>query len=638
MLIHAVTLYKTPLDPDYTNVFDDVTDANYKSFLDLNYSKTEPLPEIADTVRSLRSSGNTVDIIVIGEKEYLRDYNYCCLQISEALDTPKRYVYYFIMGMDSTSNVNPSSTRISLKYDAFSNNRILLTDSLYNDENMIIRRHYEECKFDISTHKVTTCGIITEEKPVELDGTADTKEKLLWIKARISAEKIHYISSVLPATQLPYLCGGCVPTNGSAPIVFIPFCGIVYQGTTIKIDQRCLGWKDDNNTIVARFVETNPDDSSKKTIIPILSSNEKVLSMELTFHAPFDVEKVVSAGNTYYYKVTNSENFNATHFKPGYTILYDEQSNSLFESAPIFSSLTSRFPVKALVSPDYSYSDDGEYYETSVEFTEDIVDPLTEHGITALLNYESRIKAFPYKHKALYYNKCWHSLIPHKDSTLYFGRYYKLGYYAPKFCVALLDNFNAKAKETLENNGQLIQSVDSLQYFMRNNGNKLIAGALGSMVHYTDTDTSTGVSINTSGIWNAIASVRDADNAMDTYKIPAVEATSDLLQDLVLEIDFDIADERQKISIAKDFHYNGININNYESVRTNYHTIFDKVQTSNCSLPFILNERDRIELEEAYNRGVRRWHIATSVKNFDFLWFNKNLLNLSKEQYKMWEA
>ena len=206
----------------------------------------------------------------------------------------------------------------------------------------------------------------------------------------------------------------------------------------------------------------------------------------------------------------------------------------------------------------------------------------------------------------------------------------------------------------------------TLEYFIRNNGNTVLTNLLNSAISSIAGIASAGAGITKytpkkhnltkkylkatakakinesadfgESILSTASKIKDADNQSDLYNMPTIDAVNDLYQDIIYDIDYEFYDDYEKKDIYNDIHMYGENINRYESIRINYHVTFDYVKTINCSLPFIMNERERTEIENAYDRGITRWHYdkeKMKYRNYKIFVseFNKKLINLSKIQF-----
>lgn len=95
------------------------------------------------------------------------------------------------------------------------------------------------------------------------------------------------------------------------------------------------------------------------------------------------------------------------------------------------------------------------------------------------------------------------------------------------------------------------------------------------------------------------------------------------------------ADNGDIEGVLNDMYMYGYKRNTAKSVKENCRTWFDFCQTSSCSLPEITNYMDRNILEQAFNRGVTKWHWGPLGLQSNF---NKNINNIEREWIKTEDA
>ena len=142
MKIKSLTLYKTELDAQYTNVIDGGRDDSYN----LSTLKTDIFdaffsPYVIYNSNNIKSVKETDGVCVISiGKEYediLSDgYNYAII------NTGKKNIYYFIVGMESLNDGPTPSMFITLERDAWCNNIVYFTNHIEEDANNVVRSHF----------------------------------------------------------------------------------------------------------------------------------------------------------------------------------------------------------------------------------------------------------------------------------------------------------------------------------------------------------------------------------------------------------------------------------------------------------------------------------------------------------------
>lgn len=279
------------------------------------------------------------------------------------------------------------------------------------------------------------------------------------------------------------------------------------------------------------------------------------------------------------------------------------------------------------------------------------------HDITTLdnMNFSRSIysEMYPYKYKALYFNGKIEPLIPYPKTskvdvifdTSDITPFIRLKFYARDTKAQYISK-----PIPLDNSGQLSTAIALYDSYQRASGNKLTAQKVASIYSAIKqgltgissiglgvaSSASTGgtvglstlvsgvVGLATSPIDGAIsygslnAQISDIKNSQDIYTIPTVNASSDPLQDLVIVRVFKwVSDEEMKTAVMNIEQY-GIEHQDYVSLFSGAHKLYDYIRTVNCQLPNIVNKNERATLERIFNRGATMWYLLGENVSTDY--------------------
>lgn len=680
MEFYSITFFECPLDDKHENVFDgynDVIEYVNKLLEIYSYHST------ASNYTARRIENGNISTVVKMKYEIIENCSYAVINKSDNPNNPNYEAFFVVSKKSLNDSTLNSTTQVELKEDVFVKwHNLLFNSASSNDINYIKRRHYEDFavpKLIDGEYKLFTNTFLSNEGEVKTTGSAKTIQKPLWYRVRVSGET-YFAPSDLSFRDEQYATG-VITTAVSAPVVYIPFCVASITGNYVAIDYSIYGcgfWNHGNFLTIWEFMDGNNDAKG------IYFNTENILSVELTFYSPigyyidnvnhrmligrWDEGEFHGDNNTNDLSGTDSS---ATPNKNWIRYAFDTNNDVSLSNSLFYKSIPEGFtPEVAYSVPAIVWSGtDGSYekYIDLKEFVDDdgttLIQALSSKSIGKIINYEARMLKYPYKYKSVFINGEERVLLPNdSDSTEY--RLYIQWISSPHpRCTLTLDDKVSMPLTTLKTNGECVVTIDSKEYFMRNNGNKIISdvlssvtGAVGSIGSFAagkkiktrngnltkaftrglqqrsiagGTDTFSTINQN-------ISNIRDADNAADVVKNVDIDALDDLKQDLITEIDYEIVNKSLYKTVLYDIHYFGENVDLIESVKNNYHMNFDYVETIECNLNFVPNIGDRNEIEFAYNRGLTRWHMNNINENnsFDMSVFNKNLLNLSKNAYK----
>lgn len=691
ILTNECFIAKTPLDSDYLNVFDNYPSKEFyyntikRIYESLTYTFTE---------RSIKEDNGRITFTVPPKNnvsfKFLSECNYLGLKLRNG------YRFYFILEIvDQFTNKDTGDISVTYlcKLDSFTENYESLNNSNYNDKNHIVRRHIEETYIDNNELKPLLINTIEEE--VETYPTAyRTDTKVLWARIRCNTE----LSIMRPYRRLD---DGTIETEGGLdaygsyekykheisnnpsssiyPVFYIPLAYVRVRGfgepeivdtckyATTKYELN------NNNSILWQMLDENGK------LRGITSETKGVISIELTYYSPY----------SYYTTTVNNKYLIAGRedLRVSGSVLVIEDSVFYLENSPTASNATvSRFAIdtvthtplivkeesKLIINPiqgefllAYNIEDNirgySETFNPFVGYIPTMSPSILEKDFGTVLDYEMRLKRYPYKFLTFKVKDNYIKIIPNeKSNNIYLDIIYD-----NKTCInyKISDSVTRQAKQfnSVYSDSQAIQGLDSGSEYLRNNGFSMLTNVVGGMVgtmtkgshinstfkrsvkkgsrlkevgretseyskHTTDPSRSVG----------AIASFIDADNSADFVQMPTLDAFNDMVQDCIMVGVSDILYDCDIERLFYDFHYYGINIGKIMSIRDNYHELFDYISTAECSLPFVSNRDQRSEIESAYDRGITRWHFLSIIDEYEYseeflnlVWMNKDYVNLS---------
>ena len=645
-LTKQLTLFKTPLSPTYENVYDDYsTYIDYENFLLNNFQHIEI--EIVDEMDVGRDKSvidkNGIFSLVINNYSSMdiHDYNYCCFETDKTTSKP---LFAFILSVDSLNDSRTSpSCRINCQLDAWTHN-IFDMQSGY-DVNFTECRHMIESEEDGGSLKALPFITTEGDLIVECKGEAQLP-RLLWARITVGNE-IKCVRAFDTLTLESAADCGAYPLSETTPVFFIPMFVCVPLTGEIKYEYRTA--VDSANGLIRILC-----DSEK--VNGLLTSGTELISVELTYYAPYDY---ILSGD----KVIISAVHTIPESNGNVYTLYDKVGSPLFSQSRIFATET-RTLGKQVNYANKKYENNLIIYQ---KYFPSSLGNLNDEGYYDDLI--GRLLYYPYSYESFTFNQKEIRAIPELDRK--YLRAYIDFQDTPKPIVKIYQEHNDGTIEyvdfeTANGNGEVVTTIDSYEYFKRNNGNKILIGAILSVFGSTKTvpnmthtvgrfpDGSTtllnsayqegdakvlsaGKIAGAMGL--AMATVADADNKFDDYKIPQSDAYDNpFMQDFIGKKRYSYILSLDSQKLKRKLHNFGININKYLSVREKTHYTFDYVRTNNCRLPMIGNIDDRREIETAYDRGITKWHISGNATDVYMRTFSKNIPNMDLVQQEYYSV
>lgn len=593
MLVYSYQMFRTPLDDEYKNVYDNYTSVSqYLSFLN-TYSPTKTgtitVPTISRSVKSI--DGN----IVLTINQFRADeierngYNYVSVLASpEATVEPAFYRFYFIQKIESLNDNHDStltenrSCKLFLKYDAWTNNYLdyIKNSSHQQSVNKATISHVINSTNDI----VLKTDIIDMRHSYESVSTLPIGYGVLSLGVRLAKEVFAIQKSGQPV--------GTIPAQNYAPVVYIPLVHKNLSGTGTYTLKDSTG-----ETITVSGADAN-------FTIPEYLNDARVLSMWLTYYG-------ISA---------SSINVGGT-----YSLLTD---NNIVEVTLAEGDV----PFKAVTAPNYDFTEIV-LLNSSVSLA-----PTSAHGYDELKTYSEELKLYPFAGKGILVGDKiipfkypgvdnLHISISRKNSTTpnisLMGRNGTIVIFQTK--QYLLDSFAYPVGKY----------VDSLELYYMNNQSQLnvktakaIASGVfsgGKAIGSAFMGDWTGIFDNAYKMMNAAfdyellnAQATDADRSLDSYSIPAFIGSDAVYYDGTFVVDCEILDENIRREYFYDSHCNGIKVADSMTAGQVNKELFDYMRTNGCNLPDIPVLVHRKEIERAFDRGIRKFHITATNKQAAF--------------------
>ena len=608
MLIDSIILVKTPLDNEYKNVYKFELISVYIDFL-LGFPNETIMPYL---VKSVKSDNTSFNCVLLKSLTQLKDYNYAIINSNNT------YYYYFVTNFESLndSEENPSC-RIFLEKDVFANYMTILRSE--NTPNKILQCHIDDTMLDSREEHVVCKNSLTTDNALPVVRNIVYNNRILWLKITTGRE---IEASLIGIPDLPfdtyanYRGCGDNPLSAQIKVFYVPFIASNAKFAYIE-------YKNENmeDSVYLR-VRTMRD--SRDEIYGILTSSDELLSIELTYYAPFSYHYGNVNGEwsvifpfsnmiennkllfAYFYSETDSNR----------TLLYEQNifepiSPLINDNKVIFLCATQRFSLNKEsfnlniflrnALPDTISNIDG--YNISIE----------NYSL-----YEPRLYEYPYKYKSLLYNNEFHDIVPESNASTYKVEidYYNKPHALLKSYFDVFDEVPNIKYERLNRNGELQLVADSKEYYLRNNGASIGANninAIGKSIRKKDP------SVGLETLISSVASIIDADNAKDIYTEPSINALDDLIyQDGVFAVNVNAYKNTYFYNqIGESFRYYGVNWNRFGKLIEDVRTDFRYIRTEDCSIPSVKNIEDRKKLESIFNRGLTIWNIRNPTSPLD---------------------
>lgn len=598
MRIQSLTLYKTPLDSEYKNVYDDYESADdYKEFLDEAFQKIVISPE---TVKSRHDkNGHFSVIIAYYDSMELHDFNYIC--VDYGLKTPT-FAFAFITSINSINDggVSTQSCEIVCKLDAWANHYeemkecSIVTNRCTYDEN--INRYfpngnyklkYETMKNNVKYLQSNNYGVILWERV----GISDNNVKL----------------------HLPGQADTNIPTNftfsGGTIFAYRP-AALIADGSLSNLGIKTRAYKYGGSPL---FIEDTPVIKSSGFLMEIDShvTSSIISSHVLTYNVPFDYSISPNLSDPSYVLVTIDKNTSVWG-----ELIYD--SNSITVNSFIIPAYVNQSPsiktitLQELFSlPLNPTSRRYIHYNNPIDFD------------------ELALQTYPFKYYGMRINSNIIPIIPKQGSNgnIYID-YDFINKVNPSFKIYSSLNENVTWNSISPKSQLDIAQIPIDEYLYRNQ-NKLdnarnveygkmitsfISGSLLAMSGTPPIKDMGNIVMSGFALEKLNAIKEDLENTPNA--IPKqLEYSSDNIFELDnIEMWSCIANKTStdiKHYIYR-IHAYGEEISLTQKIGEKTRDVFD-YQEGDIILNCSLNEEDRNEIISAFSRGVRRWHIGDAV-------------------------
>ena len=592
MLIVAYTLFKTPLDDEYNNVYDNYTSlSDYHTFLITYADHTEQRTVDYPNQRSVKSINGDIVLPIDGlraDEIISNGYNYVEVLYQKSTSSASQPVYYFIQKVESLNDhwkdadSGKNSCKLFLKYDAWTNNYL---DYIKNSS------HQQSVNKATISHVInSTNDIVLKTDIIDMqhsyEGVSDTPigYGVLSLGVRLAKEVFAIQKNGQPV--------GTIPAQNYAPVVYIPLKHMRLTGTGTYTLKDTSG-----ETITVSGADAN-------FTIPEYLNDARVLGMWLTYYG-------ISA---------SSNNVGGT-----YSLLTD---NNVVEVTLAEGDI----PFKAVTAPNYDFTEIV-LLNGSVSLA-----PTSAHGYDELKTYSEELKLYPFTGKGILVGDKiipfkypgvdnLHITISRKNSTTpnisLMGRNGTTVTFQTK--QYLLDSFAypvGKYVDSLElyymnNQSQLnVKTAKAIAAGSFSGGKAIASAFMGNWVGIFDDSYKMMNAAFDYELLNAQA--RDADNMLDNYSIPAFIGSDSVYYDGVFVVDCEIRDENIRRECFYDFHCNGVKVADSMTAGQVNKELFDYMRTNGCNLPDIPVIVHRKEIEKSFDRGIRKFHITASNKQAAF--------------------
>ena len=606
MLIVAYTLYKTPLDDEYKNVYDNYTSlSDYHTFLTTYAEHTEQKTVDYPNQRSVKSINGDIVLPIDGlraDEIISNGYNYVEVLYQKSSTSASQPVYYFIQKVESLNDhwkdadTGKNACKLFLKYDAWTNNYLdhIKSSNHVQKVNRMTLNHYYSMNGENPTVIVKSDIPTLDTTSRSTDFNNIVGEGLLCLGIRLAYEKVDITNHNDVSVK-----DSVMPSQRYAPVIYVP-----------------VKWFKKNDTYI-----TLKDSSGQ--LLNIEGKDSIFTTQDYLNHVA-----VLDAWLTFY-----GTNVNETKNEDG---TYSLQ-NSYIVKVGLKTTDTVDKTFYAVAA--YSYS-----YGVSVDCDNYLALPSSsdyqKSGYDELKNHSENLNIYPFKSKALKIGSNIINLsinntksqiisITRNNSTIAYLNWERY----------TNENFRTPLNSMDFHIGKY---VDSLDLFYMNNSNSLVTEQSRAISKLTfgiiQTGIGTGMMAATggtfgigttlggaSGLTNSIIDlyaiqdrISDANNKLDSYSIPPQIGSDSYYYDGVFVTDMRINDEATRKSYFYECHTNGSFVCAYATVGNTERDLFDCIKTVNCNLPTIPIIAHRKEIESACDRGIRKFHTTATNKQAAF--------------------
>lgn len=612
MRYKQATLFRTPLKSDLSEVFDGfASKQHYLQFLRGAYPNNYAVNSAIDfPLRAIKTRDLETTLVIpmsneiIGSQKYYKDFNpldwnYCALtyQYYDYASTTTDHLvndvkFYFITGAESLNDDPKRGTcKLYLTEDCWANYYLDFAGSndthyqfMHRSTQNLISRTVNGTKYIINK------GITPNIKPDDHSYYYLDDNCILSVAMRFTKDQIKEVRPYGSTTPFPSI-NGSDPHQNTTPIFYYPLCDL---GRVTRTTAKFTSMYGDNDAYVGNFSRTEYQ-------LPEAINKIGCIDAWLTVYGVHAEHTGVGA---------SSEEYTLIDSGRAVSVVLNDDSVHLMFLAPIYNwTKTDNFVA--------GYSDNGQI----------------STDIQTIINTSEYYHTYPFSALMVKFGPTEVPInISNQESvTLNVVRDNKS---APYFTYQI---GGAISKRYLINESLKVSRVnDSLDIMLNNNSNQiqakglktnlqilqgLAAVAMGASLSSTGAGAFVGIPMavggvfgTASGVANAFdlnAQISDADNRLDTASIPSLSGTDSIFYDALILDRAWLINYNSNMAYYPDMHYKGCYFDQPELLTKNYKEVFDYAQTLECSIPQVKNPLARERLEQAYNRGITRFHIKT---------------------------
>lgn len=629
----SLTLYKTPLDSSYKNVYDDYNSTSqYKTFLDNNFTKiTISIPN----VKSRIDRNGSFTIIISGYTSMeLHDYNYI------AFSNNSEIKFAFITSINSKNDgLTSSECELVCKLDTWSNHYLELRE--FDGSQKMIR-----CTFDqyLSNYRYYPTRLKTlspkgDKVRWNFMPRLISDYPVLWCRITLSPDtevKLFGYSADDFETHSNYKYS---QIENSPPTLYFPVAVMnisdymhsneLEKNVIIRLKHGGL-WAHGSPTVYDESIYYSQYRVGGNGLCTEFLSSSKIYNAIYTWYAPFryTVTRTTESNNyVYTIKTQNPEMARCAVFLDstnvvaagvvknwvgeapgsGYTGGMQGDIEATFERPLCISSISDRYSRIDLASCEQSMFDYPFTYN-SIKFNNSEVPILNESDCTT----HAKIKIGMAPEVSLFIYKTGLNDIPFPS----FGTILNHNGETPIVVSQFNDYLNShEATHSLNIAKALTKSFLALQ---------------GGLLSKSPVAATMKIGHSGDDLFSIYAMEESLKKAPYELNNNATNCASDKWEQDGVYIIYNapLTNMEYYEKIAKDLHYNGVPVDGVFNIFNKYRDIFDVCVCSNCDIKGNINNDDRDELNSAFNRGVTKWHISNVGASIYLKTFDKSVSNL----------
>lgn len=591
MKIKTLTLYKTKLDANYNNVIDTGND----TYLDNTTFKTQVLDVYYNNIvlyDANAKSGQEVDGILTVRitKDYteLLNYNYVCIN-----NGSKNY-FYFITNMFGVNDSETPITELTLKRDAWANNIEYFTNHQETDMQQVIRSHFNRWYDDGNGARFWPFYYNSEDRAnitkfnTETFLTTNAGNYVIWGWFRVSNDC--KIAQPDGAVSIGDGYFGKSYFDSAAPVFVFPLAIITGYAD---------GVPNFNFNMVFNGHAINMEQPAQ--ILKALNFNsDKFLEAGLTLFPPFAY-------------TCNGNEITADFVSITTASILNELNEVIYNPADDLAQIC--YVVRSFASTAYTTLN-FEYTNDLTAFTPDSTEGTAifdyERNYNDVKLYDPRLYCHPFVSMAFVCSNLSVPIDIIQDRTQFKAVINFGGKTAPLVSCFLNDTL-ISSYNNVSVSGNIPTSSNKWESFLSKavttvGLNTISATLTGAMSGGGAGAAMGAVGALGSGISTGINNMVDTASRPNTASQPSELASDNIPRFIPKVVKSAWVSEREVEGIAGELFAFGYKYRATKSIKSNCRVWFDYCQTEYCKLPDITNLNDRAQLEQAFNRGLTKWH------------------------------